>query len=161
MRRISVVHECAPRRNIPHPAISFTMEVATNSKLSSIGMEDKKLIRQLKAGVYTKVTNKGLLVHYQSHADARCKRSLLRTILNRAHCLSSSPDLSTSSQGSLFFPSLERYRERMKNDGITLKGIFLKLIKYPEKLNASAITTISPPPPPLPPFNVSNGKRRC
>ena len=34
--------------------------------------------------------NPGLLLHYQSHADNRYKNGLLRTILDRAHRLSSS-----------------------------------------------------------------------
>ena len=46
---------------------------------------------QLKTCVYKKAANKDLLLHYESHADTRYKRSLLMTMLNRAHCLSSSP----------------------------------------------------------------------
>ena len=73
-------------------------------------MELIKIGKQLKTCVYRKTTNKGLLLHHQSDVDARCKRSLL--MLNRAHCLSSSPDL---------------FAEERDN----LKGIFLQL-KYPE-----------------------------
>ena len=79
--------------NEAHPAISFTMQVANNNKLPFIGMELIKIGKQLKTCVYRKTTGKGLLLHYQSHVDARYKRSLLITMLNRAHCLSSSPDL--------------------------------------------------------------------
>ncbi|KAL9988968.1 hypothetical protein ACROYT_G003467 [Oculina patagonica] len=106
--------------NEAHPAISFTMKVANNNKLPFIGMELIKIGKQLKTGVYRKATNKGLLLHYQSHVDARYKRSLLMTMLNRAHRLSSSPDL---------------FAEECE----TLRGIFLKL-KYPEKLVNSTIT---------------------
>ena len=106
--------------NEAHPAISFTMEVANNNKLPFIGMELIKIGKQLKTSVYRKTTNKGLLLYYQSHVDARYKRSLLTTMLNRAHCLSSSPDL---------------FAEECEN----LKGIFLKL-KYPENLINSTIT---------------------
>ena len=94
--------------NEVHPAISFTMEVANNNKLPFIGMELIKIGKQLKTCVHRKTTNKGLLLHYRSHVDARYKRSLLMTMLNRAHCLSSSPDL---------------FAEECDN----LKGIFLKL----------------------------------
>ena len=73
-----------------------------------------KIGKQLKTCVYRKTTINGPHLHYQSHVDARCKRSLVMTMLNRAHCLSSSPDL---------------FAEECEN----LKGIFLKL-KYPENL---------------------------
>ena len=45
--------------------------------------------------VYRKPTNTGLLLHYQSHTDERYKKSLLRTMLYRAHRLSSSMVLFT------------------------------------------------------------------
>ncbi|XP_068673088.1 uncharacterized protein [Montipora foliosa] len=106
--------------NEAHPAISFTMQVANNNKLPFIGMELIKIGKQLKTRVYRKTTNKGLLLHYQGHVDARYKRSLLITMLNRAHCLSSSPDL---------------FAEECDN----LEGIFLKL-NYLENLINSTIT---------------------
>jgi len=106
--------------NESHPSISFTMEVANNNKLPFIGMELIQIGKQLKTCVYRKTTNKGLLLHYQSHVDARYKRSLLMTILNRAHRLSSSPDL---------------FAEECDN----LKVIFSKL-KNPERLVNSTIT---------------------
>ena len=100
--------------------IYIYMQVANNNKLPFIGMELIKIGKQLKTCVHWKTTNKGLLLHYQSHGDARYKRSLLMTMLNRAHCLSSSPDL---------------FAEECDN----LKGIFLKL-KYPDNLINSTIT---------------------
>ena len=106
--------------NEAHPSISFAMEVANNNKLPFIGMELIKMGKQLKTCVYRKTTNKGLLLHYQSHVDARYKRSLLMSMLNRAHRLSSSPDL---------------FAEECDN----LKVIFLKL-KFPERLINSTIT---------------------
>ena len=83
-------------------------------------MEPIKIGKQLKTCVYRKTTNKGLLLYYQSHVDAYYKGSLLTTMLNRAHCLSSSADL---------------FAEECDN----LKGIFLKL-KYPENPINSTIT---------------------
>ncbi|XP_073237721.1 uncharacterized protein [Porites lutea] len=106
--------------NEAHPAISFTIKVANNNKLPFIGMELTDIGKQLETCVYRKTTNKRLLLHYQSHVHARYKRSLLMTMLNRAHCLSSSPDI---------------FAEECDN----LRGIFLKL-KYPEKLINSTIT---------------------
>ena len=106
--------------NEAHPAISFTTETANNNKLPFIGMELTKIGKRLETCVYRKTTNKGLLLHYQSHVDARYKRSLLMTMLNRAHCLSSSPDI---------------FAEECDN----LRGISLKL-RYPEKLINFTIT---------------------
>ena len=39
---------------------------------------------------YVKLTNTGLLLHYQSHVDRRYKRLLITTMLNQAFRLSSS-----------------------------------------------------------------------
>ena len=61
--------------NKAHPAISFTMEVANNNKLPFIGMELIKIGKQLKTCVHRKTTDKGLLLHYRSHVDARYKQS--------------------------------------------------------------------------------------
>ena len=76
-----------------------------------------------------KKTNKGLLLHYRSHVDSRCKRSLLRTMLDRAKHLLSTQDF---------------FSQGCKN----LKDIFLKL-KYPEKLMDSAINRIQHPTEPV------------
>ena len=40
--------------------------------------------------MYVKPTNSGLLLHYQNYVDNRYKKGLLRTMLDRAHRLSSS-----------------------------------------------------------------------
>ena len=105
--------------NEAHPSISFTMEVANNNKLPFIRIELIKIGSQLKTCVYRKATNTGFLLHYKSHIDARYKRSLLITMPNRAHRLSSSPAL---------------FAEECDN----LKVIFLRL-KYPERLINSNI----------------------
>ena len=69
--------------------------------------------------VHRKTTNKGLLLHYQSHVDNKYKHSLLKTMLIRAHRLSSSPDL---------------FADECNN----LRSMFLKL-KYPPRLIESTI----------------------
>ena len=97
--------------NDAHPAIQFT---AVNNSLPFVGMVIIKTDNHLNTSVYRKKTNKGLLLHYQSHVDNRYKRSLIRTMLNRAKRLSSSPELF----------SKECYDPRK---------MFLKL-KYPVKL---------------------------
>ena len=101
------------------------MEAATNNRLPFIGMEIIK-IHRLETRVYRKKTNKGLLLHFESHVDSRYKRSLLRTMLDRAKRLLSTPEF---------------FSQECKN----LKGIFFKL-KYPEKLIDSAINRVHHPP---------------
>jgi len=79
--------------NDAHPAIQFIMETAVNNSLPFVGMVITKTDDHTNTSVYRKKTNKGLLLHYQSHVDNRYKRSLIRTMLDRAKRLSSSPDL--------------------------------------------------------------------
>ena len=76
--------------NSCHPSISFTMEVLVDGKLPFLGMEAVRNGRHLETKVYVKPTNKGLLLHYDSHVDERYKRSLIKTMLHRAFRLSSS-----------------------------------------------------------------------
>ena len=75
---------------------------------------------QLTTCVHRKTTNKGLLLHYQSHVDNKYKHSLLKTMLIRAHRLSSSPHLFT---------------DECNNP----KSMFLKF-KYPPHLIESTIS---------------------
>ena len=79
--------------NDAHPAIQFAMETAVNNSLPFVGMVITKTDNHLNTSVYRKKTNKGLLLHYQSHVDNRYKRPLIRTMLDRAKRRSSSPDL--------------------------------------------------------------------
>ena len=74
---------------------------------------------KLVTSVYRKPTNTGLLLHHQSHVDNRYKRSLVKTMLDRAFRLSSTWDLFTT--------ECER-----------LKLTFSKL-KYPDSLITSTI----------------------
>ena len=89
-------------------------------------MEIIKIDHRLETRVYRKKTYKGLLLHFQSNVDSTYKRSLLRSMLDRAKRLSSTPEFLS---------------QEYKN----LKGIFLKL-KYPEKLIDSAINRVHHPP---------------
>ena len=127
--------------NEAHPSIQFTMEIATNDRLPFIGMEIIKIDGSLETCVYRKKTNKGLLLHYQSHVDSRYKRSLLRTMLDRAKRLSSTQDFLS---------------QECKN----LKEIFLKL-KYPEKLINSAINRLQHPKDPVQTPSDSPSGLRC
>jgi len=68
-----------------------------------------------------KPTNSGLLLHYHSHVDNRYKRGLLTTMLDRAHCLSS---------------SWSYFTEECK----PLKSVFSKL-KHPKHLVDSTVKT--------------------
>jgi len=69
---------------------------------------------QIQTEVYVKPTNTGLLLHYKSHVDDRYKRSLLKTMLDRAFRL--------SSNWSYFSKESDR-----------LKMVFSRL-SYPDKL---------------------------
>ena len=67
-----------------HPSISFTMELSSDNKLTFVGMEVLKEGCKLETSVYRKPTNTGLLLHHQSHVDKRYKKSLIKTMVNRA-----------------------------------------------------------------------------
>ena len=103
-----------------HPSINFTMELASDNKLPFIGMEILKKGHKLETSVYRKPTNTGLLLHHQSHVDKRYKKSLIKTMVNRAFHLSSTWEC--------FVTECDR-----------LKLIFTNL-KYPESLINSTIS---------------------
>ena len=83
-----------------HPSMNITMEIATNDRLPFAGAEIIKTDHHLETSVYRKKTNRGILLHHQSHVDFRYKRSLLMTRLNHANRLFSSPDLISESSFS-------------------------------------------------------------
>ena len=103
--------------NKSHSSIDFTMELEENGRLPFLEMDVIRNGCRLDTTVYRKPTDKGLLLHYQSCVDARYKRSLLNTMLNRAFQLSST-----------FF------HEECKR----LKEIFSRL-RYPDDLVQSTI----------------------
>ena len=105
--------------NKSHPSIDFTMELEENGRLPFLGMDVIRNGCRLDTTVYRKPTDKGLLLHYHSHVDARYKRSLLNTMLNRAFQLSST--------WQFFHEECER-----------LKEIFSRL-RYPDDLVQSTI----------------------
>ena len=107
--------------NSAHTSVKFTMEVEKNSKLPFLGTELLNHAPRIETKVYVKPTNTGLLLHYQSHVDNRYKRSLLKTMLDRAHRLSSS--------WAHFSDECDR-----------LKKVFARL-KYPGRLVNSTINT--------------------
>ena len=111
--------------NDAHPEIQFTMETAVNNSLPFVGMVITKTDNHLNTSVYRKKTNKGLLLHYQSHVDNRYKRSLIKTMIDRAKRLLSSPDL-------------------FSKECHDLRKMFLKL-KYPVKLIDSILRDFTPP----------------
>ena len=76
---------------------------------------------RIETKVYVKPTNTGLLLNYQSHVDNHYKRSLLTTMRERAHRLTSS--------WAYFSEECNR-----------LKKVFAHL-KYPERLINSTINT--------------------
>ncbi|PFX21316.1 Carboxypeptidase N subunit 2 [Stylophora pistillata] len=106
--------------NSCQPSIHFTMELASGNKLPFVGMEVLKKGCKLETSVYRKPTNTGLLPHHQSHVDKRYKKSLLKTMLNRAFRLSFT-------------------WESFKSERDHLKMMFTNL-KYPEHLINSTIS---------------------
>ena len=72
-----------------HPSLKFTMELPADNMIPFIGIEIIKNGTELETRVYRKPTNTGLLLHFQSHVDKRYKTGLLKTMLHRAHALSS------------------------------------------------------------------------
>ena len=70
-----------------HPSISFTMELPTVNTLPFLGMVLRKDSQNITTSV--KPTNTGLLLHYDSHVDNRCKKSIIISMLDRAFKLSS------------------------------------------------------------------------
>ena len=66
--------------NNAHPSLSFTMEIEVENKLPFLRMNI------IHTEVYRKPTNKGLCwLHYHYQTSDMYKRSLLRTMLHRAH----------------------------------------------------------------------------
>ena len=76
--------------NACHPSISFTMEVENDGMLPFVGIQLLNKSTSINTKVFVKPINKGLLLHYDSHVDARYKHCLVRTMLERAYRLSSS-----------------------------------------------------------------------
>ena len=76
--------------NKAHSSVKFTMETECNGMLPFLGIQLLNRSPQIETKVYVKPTNSSLLLHYQSHVDNRYKQGLLRTMLGRAHRLSSS-----------------------------------------------------------------------
>ena len=105
--------------NRAHSSVKFTMETECNGMLPFLGIQLLNRSPQIETKVYVKPTNLSLLLHYQSHVDNRYKKGLLRTMLDRAHRLSSS--------WSHFHDECDR-----------LKTVFSRL-KYPRHLVNSTI----------------------
>ena len=79
---LSVVNEI-------HPSVSFTLELGEHGNFSFLGMEIRKCNGRLETTVYREPTDSRLLLHYKSHIDVRYKKSLLKTMLDRAFKVSS------------------------------------------------------------------------
>ena len=75
-----------------HPSLKFTMELPSENTIPFIGILIIKNGTELETRVYRKPTNTGLLLHFHSHVDKRYKTGLLKTMLHRAHALSSTTE---------------------------------------------------------------------
>ena len=81
MPDVSSTSEFLLTLNEIHPSLSFTMELEDNGKLPFLGMMIIRNGPRLDTKVYVKLTDTGLLLHYQSHVDVKYKHSLLKTML--------------------------------------------------------------------------------
>ncbi|XP_015774439.1 PREDICTED: uncharacterized protein LOC107352642 [Acropora digitifera] len=74
-----------------HPSLKFTTELPSENTIPFIGIQ---IINgtELETRVYRKPTNTGVLLHFQSHVDKSYKTGLLKTMLHRAHALSSTTE---------------------------------------------------------------------
>ena len=79
--------------NESHPSVSFTMELGEHGKLPFLGTEIRKCNGRLETRVNRKPTDTELLLHYKSHVDVRYKKSMLKTMLDRAFKMSSTWEL--------------------------------------------------------------------
>ena len=57
--------------NEAHPSLKFTMELAVENSLPFLGIKITKIGCSLQTGVYRKPTDKGLLLHFQSHVNMK------------------------------------------------------------------------------------------
>ena len=154
MKNIPAAEDFLSTLNSCHPSINFTMELASEGKLPFISMEGLKRGCRLETGVYRKPTNTGLLIHHQSHVDERYKKSLLKTMLNRAFHLSSTPGSFKSKCDHLkvMFTNL-KYPERLIESTISH---FVASVRsenpevQTQSTNENAVhRAVQPPPPPL------------
>ena len=72
--------------NACHPSIFFTMEVVNDGMLPFVCIQLLNKSTSINTKVFVKPINKGLLLHYDCHLDARYKHCLVRTMLERADC---------------------------------------------------------------------------
>ena len=73
----------APSSRQRPPAGVLTIEVEVEGKLPFLGMMIIRKENTIHTEVYRKLTDTGLLQHYQSHMDKQYKRSSLRTLLQK------------------------------------------------------------------------------
>lgn len=80
--------------NHAHSSVKFTMQIENNGMLPFLGIQllNRAPRVETKVYMYVKRTNTGLLLHHHIHVDMynRYKRSLLTTMLDHTHQLSSS-----------------------------------------------------------------------
>ena len=92
MPSIDAATEFLTTLNGLHPSLSFPMELPVDGRIAFIGMLIVKKGESLETEVYTKPTNTGLLLHFQSHTDKRYKEGLVKTMVHRAYALSSTDE---------------------------------------------------------------------
>ena len=68
------------------------MELEHEGSIPFLGTVLTKCSGTLTTEVYRDTTDTGLLLHFQSHVDSRCKKGLVNTMVNRAYRLSSTKE---------------------------------------------------------------------
>ena len=92
MRNTDAAADFLTTLNGLHPSLKFTMEFPADNRIPFIGIEIIKNGTELETRVYRKPTSTGLLLHFPSHFDKCYKTGLLKTLLHRAHALSSTTE---------------------------------------------------------------------
>ena len=67
-----------------HPSLSFTMKLEHDGSIPFLGTVLARCGGTITTEVYRKLTDTGLLLHFQSLVDSRYKKGLVNTMVNRA-----------------------------------------------------------------------------
>ena len=78
--------------NNMNPSLSFTVELENTGSIPFLVTVLTRCGGTLTIDVYRKPTDKGLLLHFQSHFDSRYKEGVVNTMVNRTYLLSSTKE---------------------------------------------------------------------
>ena len=113
--------------NSVHPSLSFTMELKHEGSIPFLGTVLTRFGGTLTTEIYRKLTDTGLLLHFQSHVNSRYKKGLVNTMVNRAYRLSSTKEGFAKECNKLRTFSKLRYPKTLVN------SIINKISQEPDK----------------------------